>query len=99
LVFSHPDHIIRYSSLVTTAGRLSKLPSNAATAVLLAINVTAGGNAKESATKQYTLPGLAVGLICGELTESAGTWQRCVVFPSTSSSGLAINDPPTNIDD
>jgi hypothetical protein len=53
------------------AGRLSKLPANTANAAHLASNVTAGGDVKERAMKQYLFGCLAATLITGGLIGSA----------------------------
>jgi hypothetical protein len=71
LTISHPDHIIRYCGFVTVAGRLSKLPSNAANAAHITSSVVASGDVKERAVKQYIFAGLAAALIAGVLIDSA----------------------------
>jgi hypothetical protein len=71
LTISHPDHIIRYCGFVTMAGRLSKLPSNAANAAHVTSSVIAGGDLKERAVKQYIVAELAAALIAGGLIDLA----------------------------
>jgi hypothetical protein len=71
LTISHPDHIIRYCGFVPMAGRLSKLPSNAANAAHIISSVVACGDVKELAVKQYVVAGLAAAVIAGGLIASA----------------------------
>jgi hypothetical protein len=67
---SHPDHIIRYCGLLTIAGRLSKLPSNAKD-VAHTTSTVASGDVKERAMKQYIFAGLGAALVAGALIDSA----------------------------